>query len=463
MKSAQLMTNSRGGANGRNGEDDAAVFERLAQLSSERAVWVRVGQLIDGVSHQPLRNADLVLDQKGIRFVGGTGGMPPAELLAPGQNAPDAVLKEFTVLPCLVEAHAHLFLDGAPIDFAQREAYLKQSAEQMLLRGRARLEKILRCGVGTVRDAGDKHGVGLALAVEAKKRLGQLASAAWIDSPGAAIHHRGRYGSFMAEPLEEFSSPAECVAGRVAAGADRIKILATGIINFKVGRVTTPPQMSAEEVSQLVAAAKQHGRQTFAHASGTDGIENSIEGGVTTVEHGFFVTEEQLAKMRDRKVGWVPTFAPVQLQIDQAETLSWSQEVVGHLKKIIEGHQRMLCRANEIGTTIVAGSDAGSCGVPHGIGLLDELEQMEQAGLPAMAVLRSATGVSAEMLEFAEPIGRIVAGCRTRLIFTRHDPLVTVANLRREKIVWFDGAVMRGPDVDRADLESSENSVLAGL
>lgn len=460
MKSAQTMTDERG-ANGRDGANDAAEFERLAHLASERAVWLRVGQLIDGISQQPLRNADLVLDHKEIRFAGGTGGMPPAECLAAGQKAPDAVLADFTMLPCLVEAHAHLFLDGAPIDFAQREAYLKQPAEQMFIRGHARLEKILRCGVGTVRDAGDKHGVGLKLAAEAKKQLGKLATVAWIDSPGAAIHHRGRYGSFMAEPLEEFSSPKECVAGRVAAGADRIKILATGIINFKVGRVTTPPQMSAEEVGELVSTAKQHGRQTFAHASGTDGIENSIEGGVTTVEHGFFVTEEQLAKMRDRKIGWVPTFAPVQLQIDHAETLGWSQEVVGHLKKIIEGHQRMLCRANEIGTTIVAGSDAGSCGVPHGVGLLDELEQMEQAGLPAMAVLRSATGVSAEMLQFAEPIGKIAPGGRTRLIFTRHDPLATVANLRREKIVWFDGMIVRGLDVSRTDFEEAEELLAA--
>jgi imidazolonepropionase-like amidohydrolase len=226
----------------------------------------------------------------------------------------------------------------------------------------------------------------------------------------------------------------------VARAADRIKLLVSGIINFKEGRVTTPPQMPAEEVRALVEAATSHGRQTFAHASGTEGVENSIEGGVNTVEHGFFVTEEQLKKMRDRGIAWVPTFAPVQLQIDRAAELGWDDVVVGHLKRIIEGHGEMLRKAHEMGVRIVAGSDAGSCGVPHGVGLIDEMVHMERAGMPAAAVLRAATGGSAGVLGFPEKIGRIAPGYRARMILTGHDPLASVANLYKGKSVSFDGA-----------------------
>ena len=426
-------------------------LEQLALESQKRPVWLRVGRLFDGGSDQAIRDANIVFDARQIRFVGGDGQLPDAKLLSPGQTEPDVVLPAHTLLPCLIEAHAHLFLDGAPIDFRQREGYLNRAPEWMLERARARWPKVLQCGVGAVRDAGDKHGVGLALAAEAKRLRDQLAATPWIDSPGAAIHHRGRYGSFMAEPIEEFATPAECVAARVAAGADRIKLLATGIINFQAGRVTVPPQMTADEVRALVDAARRHGRQTFAHASGTEGIENSIDGGVTTVEHGFFVTAEQLAKMRDRQIAWVPTFAPVQLQLDRAAELGWSDEVVVHLKRIIDGHRQMLRRADELGVTVLAGSDAGSCGVPHGMGLLDELVQMEQSGLPPAAVLRSATGASAATLEFPEPIGRIAPGCRARFIVTRHDPLATVANLRRGKNVVFDGTAVRCDDALSAE------------
>jgi len=424
-------------------ETDEVLLERLAELSKERPVWLQLGQLIDGVSDAPLRNAHLVFDARQIRFVGSAEDRPPAELLAEGQAEPDGVLRNATALPCLIEAHAHLFLDGAPIDLQQRKEYLQATPEWMLDRAAARWPKILQSGVATVRDAGDKHGVGLALARQAKSRQGQLASTPWIDSPGAAIHHRGRYGSFMGQPIEEHANAADCVADRVAHGADRIKLLVSGIINFEKGRVTAPPQMDTEEVSALVAAAKEHGRQTFAHASGTDGVENAIAGGITTIEHGFFVTREQLQRMRDKQIAWIPTFAPVQLQIDRAAEMGWSEQVIGHLRRIIEEHRKMLALADQLGTPIVAGSDAGSCGVPHGQGLLVELCHTQDAGLPAMAVVRSATGSSANLLQFAEPVGQLAAGFRSRLIITRHDPLASVANLQLDKTILMDGSVVR--------------------
>jgi imidazolonepropionase-like amidohydrolase len=419
-------------------------LEDLSILSRERPVWLRVGQVIDGTSDGPLRNADVVFDAMSIRFVGHD---PSRDILHDDQGTPDATLPGMTLLPCLIEAHAHLILDGAPVNFQERDRYLKESTPDMMLsRARARWPKILQAGVGAVRDAGDKHIVGLALAAEAKQLVAKLSPAPFIDSPGSAIHRKGRYGSFMGQPLEDFETPAQCVAARVAGGADRIKLLVSGIINFKEGRVTVPPQMPVDEVRAIVEAASSYNRQTFAHASGTEGVENSIEGGVNTVEHGFFITEEQLMKMRDRQVAWVPTFAPVQLQIDRAAELGWDDVVVGHLKRIIESHQDMLQRAHELGVPIVAGSDAGSCGVPHGIGFIEELCHMERAGMPPMAVIRSATGMSAETLEFPEKIGRIAAGYRSRFILTELDPLATVGNLHRGKTVVFDGATVDCPD-----------------
>jgi imidazolonepropionase-like amidohydrolase len=408
----------------------------LAELSKSRPVWLRVGTLIDGIADAPSRDVDIVFDALRIHSVGkGTR--------IEGHASPDAVLADCTALPCLIEAHAHLFLDGAPVNFEERERYLKNPPSWMVARAQSRWPKILRCGIAAVRDAGDKHGVGLSLAAQRKKDLGKPAATPWIDSPGAAIHHRGRYGSFMAEPIEDFAGPAECVAARVAAGADRIKLLVSGIINFKAGQVIVPPQMPSSEVVALVRAAATHGRQTFAHASGTEGVENSIAGGVTTIEHGFFVTAEQLARMRDRQIGWVPTFAPVQLQIDRATELGWDQTVVGHLQRIIESHQDMLRRAHEMGVKLIAGSDAGSCGVPHGIGFLRELCQMEAAGVPPMAILRAATGISQSVLQFPEPMGMIAPGYRARIIITRHDPLKTVANLQKDKTILFDGSALQ--------------------
>jgi imidazolonepropionase-like amidohydrolase len=272
----------------------------------------------------------------------------------------------------------------------------------------------------------------------------------YIDSPGAAIHHQGRYGSFMGEPLESFPTAADCVAARVNAGADRIKIIPTGIINFKQGAVTTAPQMTTEEITAIVAAAKGHNRQTIAHSSGDDGIDRAIEGGVDSIEHGFFLRDDQLAKMRDRQIAWVPTFSPVQKQVDHADRFGWDAHVVRNLRKVLDRHAATLVKAHAMGVQIIAGSDAGSCGVAHGLGFLEELELMEQAGLAPAAIVHSATGASARRLAFKEKFGEIRPGYLSRFILTRHSPLETVANLRKQKIVVFDRQVFatgESPDV----------------
>ncbi|HEY1768010.1 MAG TPA: amidohydrolase family protein [Terracidiphilus sp.] len=419
--------------------------EHILDAPDGRRIWLRVGTLLDGASTSPLRNANLVYDKNQIHFA--SENPPSRDVLDAEQREPDLDLPDCTVLPGLIEAHAHFFLEGGELDPDKRAAYLRQSPEELLQLAHPRLEKLVRLGILAVRDAGDKDGVGLALSKLSGSANRPLMP--YVDSPGAAIHHHGRYGGFMAGPMEDFSTPRECVEARVKAGADRIKLIPTGIINFKKGAVTTEPQMTAEEISGLVAAARSFGRQTLAHASGDAGIERVVEGGVDTIEHGFFVRADQLAKMRDRQIAWVPTFAPVQRQVDHARRMGWDAHVVANLKEILDQHARMLLRAHAMGVTVIAGSDAGSYGVEHGLGFLYELELMERAGLPPIAVLNSATGAGSKRLAFKQKLGEIRPGFRSRFILTRHSPLESVANLRRRRFVVFDGRVF--PSDETAD------------
>lgn len=413
------------------------------RATADRPVWLHVGTIIDGTSTTAHRDAHIVYDDRSILFVGINGATPPRELLRAPQTQPDVTALDATLLPGLIEAHAHLFLEGGELMLETRSAYLKQAPDQLLAAAKTRLAKLVHLGLTAVRDAGDKDGVGLALSKLYAAGPGTRPLMPYLDSPGAAIHHAGRYGSFMADAIENHTSPHAVVAARVAAGADRIKLIPTGIINFKQGAVTSPPQMTTEEVAAFVAAAKSSDRQTFAHASGDVGIDHAIDGGVDSIEHGFFLRDDQLAKLRDRHIAWVPTFAPVQEQIDHADLMGWNETIVGHLCRILDQHARSLVRAHEMGVLIIAGSDAGSVGVAHGLGFLYELELMERAGLPAIAVLNAATGTSAGRLGFKENFGRIAPGCLPRFILTAHSPLETVTNLRRPRSVVFDGEVFR--------------------
>lgn len=411
--------------------------DQIQKLAGARRIWLRVGTLLDGSSAAPLHHAHVVYDSKSILYTG--RHTPPRDLLNAGQTTPDCDLPETTLLPGLIDAHTHLFLEGGELDPDKRAAYLKRSPEELLQHALRRLERLVRLGVTAVRDAGDKDGVGLALSKLYARADRCLMP--YVDSPGAAIHQRGRYGSFMAEPCEDCLTPAQCVEERIKVGADRIKLISTGIINFKKGAVTTEPQMATERIAEFVAAAKSFAKQTLAHASGDAGIERVIDGGVDSVEHGFFIRDHQLAKLRDKQIAWVPTFAPVQMQVDHAGCMGWDATVVANLRRILDAHAASLVKAHEMGVQIIAGSDAGSYGVAHGLSFLHELELMERAGLSPLAVIHAATGAGSARLAFKEKFGLIKPGFLSRFILTRHSPLESIANLRKQRIVVFDGAV----------------------
>jgi imidazolonepropionase len=106
-----------------------------------------------------------------------------------------------------------------------------------------------------------------------------------------------------------------------------------------------------------------------------------------------------------------------------------------------------------MGVQVIAGADAGSYGVAHGLGFLYELELMQRAGLSPLAVINSATGAGSKRLAFKEKFGQIKPGFLSRFILTRHSPLEDVANLRKERVIVFDGAVFAGgEDIDSKGL-----------
>ena len=116
---------------------------QIPAATAGRRVWLRVGTLIDGSGTAPLRDAHVVYSQAGILYAG--ADTPPAELAKNGQaaTAPDAELPDYTLLPGLIDAHTHMFLEGGELDLDKRAAFLKQSPEELLERARGRLEKIV--------------------------------------------------------------------------------------------------------------------------------------------------------------------------------------------------------------------------------------------------------------------------------------------------------------------------------
>ncbi|MCB1543025.1 MAG: amidohydrolase family protein [Methylobacteriaceae bacterium] len=288
------------------------------------------------------------------------------------------------VMPGLVEAHAHLFLDGGELDFDKRNAYLDAPKDEMLRVARENIARNAAAGVTLVRDAGDRYGVNDA--IRAEQRGGRVA----VRSPGLGVKRPKRYGGFMARDIEAGGDVAPVVAD-MAATADDIKIILTGIIDFAAGEVKGAPQFNEEELRAIVTTAHAYGKRTFAHCSGLEGLKVAVAAGVDSIEHGFFMTPDILDVMADKRIAWVPTVSPVHFQWARPELAGWDANTIGNLRRILDGHAEHIGLAHRKGVELVAGSDAGSPGVVHGAALVDEIFHFVDAGVPMAAALEAAT------------------------------------------------------------------------
>lgn len=339
------------------------------------------------------------------------------------------VLRAAFVLPGLVEAHCHLFLDGAELDAQKRKAYLSASLDEMLAVGRRSLEQNLAAGITLIRDAGDLHGVNTRLKSELETRTGVRPE---LRSPGRALRKTGRYGSFMAVEVTDAESIIRTIC-QLARTASDLKVLLTGIIDFEKGCMTGGLQFDLEETQLIVRTARELGLRTYAHCSGIEGLRVAVEAGIDSIEHGFFMTRDILHAMADKGIAWVPTFSPVQFQHDRPEMAGWNGETIAGLRRILDNHCEHIALAAELGVNIVAGSDAGSYGVPHGQGLIDELFFQHRAGMSVEKILASGTSVPRRLwgCESAD----IAVGSDANLIALAGSPFAALEHLRHVQFI----------------------------
>lgn len=380
-------------------------LDSLPDCTAGTRAWLRVGKLLDVRTKRVVDNVHLVYDPSGILHASTAA---PAEDILHGARMID--LPGLAAMPPLFDAHTHISMCGSELVADKRATAQKRPPNEIRAEAKIRARALLSRGVLGMRDGGDKEGAGLYLS-EKSRRPAETGGLPAVLSPGPGIHRKGRYGSFFCQPLDDHPSIAECVAQRVQDGADHIKIVPTGIINFAKGAVTAAPQLSAQEVREFATASATHQRMVMAHASGTNGIQNAIDGGANTIEHGYFITRDQLATMRDRAIAWIPTFAPVHMQIVHATIMGWDTTVLDHLHRILDAHAESLRHAMDIGVRVLVGSDAGSYAVPHATGLIEEMRLMEAAGMPALNVLCEAAFGHARTLAPSLPPRLLESGC----------------------------------------------------
>ncbi len=334
------------------------------------------------------------------------------------------------LIPGLVDAHVHLFLDGAPTDAKLRSEHMKQPVEQLAEAARRSARQALAAGVTVVRDAGDRHGINNLIRREAQQVPGSLPM---IRSAGLGVKRPKRYGAFMASDVVDENDIIRSIP-EMSTINDEIKLILTGIIDFEAGAVTDEPQFTAAEARLVVEVAKECDRSTFAHCSGAKGLAVAVEAGVGSIEHGFFMSREILEVMAAKDIAWTPTFCPVHFQWAHPEAVGWSAQTVGNLRRILDDHAEHLVIARELGVRLLLGTDAGSMGVVHGAAVFDEIDRYVEAGLSLEATLIAAT--SAARRHFGLPQAVLAKGGPFDAVLLDASPFVEPAALRTPRGVW---------------------------
>jgi imidazolonepropionase-like amidohydrolase len=313
-------------------------------------------------------------------------------------------------------------------------------------------ERALRSGVTTLRILGNDHFVDVGLrelrkrgAIEAPEifaagyyvgpgpgsgGVGEPSEALFLDAPELADLMTGIHGP---------ESYRRVTAVNLKHGVDWIKVTATA----RAGLPETDPReplMTAEELRAVVEEAGRSGIRVAAHAHGDEGAFSSVEAGVSSIEHGTYLSDRTLRLMREKGVYLVPTLATVRdIATPGGNYDDPFLQVRGRsMLPRVCGVVRM---AHELGVAITTGTDTGF--EPRStIRLQDEIEELTHCGLSNLEAIRAATVTASELLGISNRTGDLRAGLEADLIAVDENPLEDISALQDVLLVMSDGRVI---------------------
>ena len=272
------------------------------------------------------------------------------------------------------DCHMHMVLDGV-----EWRASIARGVDDTFIN--RVLDGYAREGYTYLRDGGDRFGV--------SKRARELAQEKGIvyRTPYAPLCKQGHYGAFIGTAWEDLSHYARLVACHRETGADFIKIMVSGLMDFDRFGVLTEEPLPPGEIKELIHIAHEEGMAVMAHCNGARTAQAAAEAGIDSVEHGAYLDEEALYAMKENSVIWVPTLSTI------GNLLEKGRFDDGAVERILESALRNVASFHNIGGLIAPGTDAGAWAVPHDA-------HTEEAWLEKAGVTDTTPGIRAVMAKF---------------------------------------------------------------
>jgi len=364
---------------------------------------------------------------------------PEADARIPA-GAREIDLGGLTLLPGLIEGHAHLLLHPYN-ETPWTDQVLLESLGERTARGVVHAERSLMAGITTLRDLGTEGAgyadVGLKDAIEKGVIPGPrlLVVTRAIVATGSYNPKGAPEWSFPkgGEEADGYDDLIRVTRDQIGRGADWVKIYA----DYRWGPDgTAQPSFTEEEIHAVVEVAASSGRWVSAHATTAEGMRRAVEAGVKTIEHGDGGTREVFRLMAQRGVALCPTAAVA----PAISSYSGWREGVDPDTPRIRAKRESFRMALEEGVPICFGGDVGV--FAHGDNVFD-LETMVEYGMPTLDALKSATSGNATILGLNDRLGFVRFGYLADLIAVEGDPTRDIEALRQVRFVMKDGVVYR--------------------
>jgi imidazolonepropionase-like amidohydrolase len=359
-------------------------------------------------------------------------------------------LSGHTCLPGWTDLHVHLGDQSSPQSYSEE---FRLDPLDFAFRAVGYADKTLMAGFTSVRDLGGEVSLHLRDAINAGQLRGPRIFAAGksISTTGGHADPTNGYNSTLSHlvgppgPTEgvvnSIDEARQAVRQRYKQGSDVIKITATGGV-LSYAKSGDAPQFTVEEIKAVVDTARDYGYKVAAHAHGTEGMKRAVLGGVTSIEHGTYMTDEVMSLMKQKGTWYVPTISAGRFVAEKAKIDGYFPEIVRPKAARIGAQiQQTAGNAYKGGVKIAFGTDMGVG--PHGDNA-HEFLYMVEAGIPAAYALQAATLHAAEVLGVDDQ-GVIEAGKRADIIALPGDPVADIGNVLKVDFVMKDGAIYKEP------------------
>ncbi|MES2890402.1 MAG: amidohydrolase family protein [Bacteroidota bacterium] len=356
-------------------------------------------------------------------------------------------LKNYTVMPGLMDCHVHLESQTSPTEYTDR---FVRNPPDIAFASVAYAEKTLMTGFTTVRDLGGS-GVNIALRNAINKRSIKgprvyTAGKSIATTGGHADPTNGYRKDMMGDPGPTegvVNGAADCykaVRQRYKDGSDLVKITASGGV-LSVAKSGENPQFTDEELKAIVTAAKDYGFKVAAHCHGAEAMKRAVLAGVNSVEHGTYMTEEIMALMKERGTYMVPTLTAGRSVADSARKPGYYPDIITPKALAIGSKlQSTFAKAYKAGVPIAFGTDAGV--YAHGKNWL-EFVYMHEAGMPAMEAIQAATIKAADLIGISDILGSIEKNKLADVIAVEGDPIKDITVMGKVRFIMKDGVIFK--------------------